>query len=1108
VTLYSGPSSTCSLDTTVVAVSGFNPVTGLTSTSTTFTFASPVTNTYFCAVVKDSLGVKAPSLTSLLAVNQALSPPTIALTVPAIDSGQSATLYTVIPFNYGTPSYTCQWLQEPPGAISYSSLGGPLSSLGQPFPCLAGSYPSTPTGTLSTVGVWNFELEVKDGSSTPAIVFSNQVSLTVSTALTVGTPTATPSVIDAGQSLTLSDVFNGGTPTYTCQWLEELPGASVYSQASSSPCSSPQTSTVVTLSIAGTWHLELQVTDSSSLPSTATSGAVTVTVDSALSAGAVTPASPSLDSGQSITLASNPSGGTAPYFYQWYNGTGSSCSSLTTITGATAPDLTIRPTSTSETTVNYCYRVWDSLTATSPQYSPVDPVTEYPQLTAAAITSPLKSPPTIDSGQSVTLSAKPMGGTGAYSVQWYTGTSCSSGAITGATSSTYAASPTSTTTYYYKVTDTSQGTPTGACSPGYTVAVASALSATLKISPSVIDFLQTPTTTIAATVTLSGGVSPFDVTLYSGSSSSACSSDTVVTVTSGSSPNPDDGLTGSSVTFEFSSPASGVTYYCAAVQDSTGGPTVYAPPQKLTVNPTMALSAPVLSPSVLDTGQTVTVTASVSWSGGTAPYTVTLYSSPTSSCSSSSTEVAALGSNPQTGLSATSATFTFTSPSSEEYYCAVVTDSSTPPVTAPPSSPSELVLSPALTATAITASPTPVDSGQSSVLSTVTSFSGGTFPYTCQWLEEAPGASSYSSLGSSFSCTTSGTPSTSTGTLSTVGVWSFELQVKDSSGVPVTVQSIPVTVTVNTALSVTSFGLSPPYTETGVPTMVTATVYWVGGTGGYDVTLYSGGQPGVSNPACSSLTTEVASYFTSSTTYAFVFSSPTSDAFYCVQVTDSSTPQVTASSSSIEFSVNGPLDPHTTLSASCVRTAKDSWSCAATLKGFEGSVSGETVAWSQLSGKGEVSFTPTLCALSSGGTCSVNVTGVSPGRVLIQASYGGDTTDYNAASYGKAELSVIRARPSLQVSCSSRLMALDSAITCTAALKGYGGSVAGESVVLSQASGKGEVTFSDTVCTLSSAGTCTFTITGIRDGGVGIRAVYGRDALNTRSSARLSLKVK
>jgi hypothetical protein len=108
-----------------------------------------------------------------------------------------------------------------------------------------------------------------------------------------------------------------------------------------------------------------------------------------------------------------------------------------------------------------------------------------------------------------------------------------------------------------------------------------------------------------------------------------------------------------------------------------------------------------------------------------------------------------------------------------------------------------LTVNTALVAPVISASQTEVVSGGSTTLSTTTPFSGGTPTYTCQWLEEAPGATSYVGLGSSFSCTPSSAPSTSTGSLSTTGVYNFELQVTDSSSPPDSAISASVAVTIS-----------------------------------------------------------------------------------------------------------------------------------------------------------------------------------------------------------------------------------------------------------------------------------------------------------------------
>ncbi len=92
-------------------------------------------------------------------------------------------------------------------------------------------------------------------------------------------------------------------------------------------------------------------------------------------------------------------------------------------------------------------------------FDPYD-VAFYPGLTVTI--SPLYTQ-TITSGSSVTFTATGHAGSGGYSYQWYTAPGagqCSSSdtAISGATASTYTATPSSTTYYCVKVTDSSGGT--------------------------------------------------------------------------------------------------------------------------------------------------------------------------------------------------------------------------------------------------------------------------------------------------------------------------------------------------------------------------------------------------------------------------------------------------------------------------------------------------------------------------------------------------------------------------------------------------------------------------------------------------------------------------
>ena len=102
-------------------------------------------------------------------------------------------------------------------------------------------------------------------------------------------------------------------------------------------------------------------------------------------------------------------------------------------------------------------------------------------------------------------------------------------------------------------------------------------------------------------------------------------------------------------------------------------------------------------------------------------------------------------------------------------------------------------------------SPDTVDVGQSASLSVVTDVSGGTSPYSYQWVSEAPGASSYSDLGSAISAASSA----STGSL-TLGTWKFELVVTDATTASVTSNEVSVTVNPAAASTLVVTGFPSP----------------------------------------------------------------------------------------------------------------------------------------------------------------------------------------------------------------------------------------------------------------------------------------------------------
>lgn len=172
----------------------------------------------------------------------------------------------------------------------------------------------------------------------------------------------------------------------------------------------------------------------------------TTSIYTHLSSATLTPAAPAIDSGQSITLAANPSGGEAPYTYTWYAQSG--CSG--TPTGSSSASSSFSPSATTTYSVN----VVDSLGAYS--CSSGDTVAVNPALSVSI--SP--SSETVSSGSAVSFTGTVSGGTSTYSYQWYSesgsvSNACSTGtAISGAISSSYTTPAlSSTTSYCLAVTD-------------------------------------------------------------------------------------------------------------------------------------------------------------------------------------------------------------------------------------------------------------------------------------------------------------------------------------------------------------------------------------------------------------------------------------------------------------------------------------------------------------------------------------------------------------------------------------------------------------------------------------------------------------------------------
>lgn len=222
--------------------------------------------------------------------------------------------------------------------------------------------------------------------------------------------------------------------------------------------------------------------------------------------------------------------------------------------------------------------------------------------------------------------------------------------------------------------------------------------------------------------------------------------------------------------------------------------------ETVTVDSTPSIS---MEPSsaIIDSGQSTTLTSTVT--GGTGPFTWQWY--------------VTNGQIP--GASGTGTTATYTVSATNTGIYVVFTDTNL--VTATSSSVTVTVNS-ALVAPTVSAYAATVDQTQTSTL-TSSAVTTGTGPYTYQWMADAPGAGSYSNIGtnsSSYNFITNGTTFT--------GAWSFKLQVTDNAGAIAT--SNVVTVTVNTAPTAS---VSPTSWTMDIGQSATFTAITTGGSGNY-----------------------------------------------------------------------------------------------------------------------------------------------------------------------------------------------------------------------------------------------------------------------------------
>jgi hypothetical protein len=137
--------------------------------------------------------------------------------------------------------------------------------------------------------------------------------------------------MDVGQQKLFTSIVSGGTSPFSYQWYSN--GTAVPGATSSAWNFTPSSS--------GSYTVYANVTDSVGF--TAKSNIATVAVNPALSVG-ISPTSIVMNVGQSQVFASNVSGGTPPYSYQWYLNDAP-------VSGAASSNWNFTPTSTGSYTV-------------------------------------------------------------------------------------------------------------------------------------------------------------------------------------------------------------------------------------------------------------------------------------------------------------------------------------------------------------------------------------------------------------------------------------------------------------------------------------------------------------------------------------------------------------------------------------------------------------------------------------------------------------------------------------------------------------------------------------------------------------------------------------
>ncbi len=553
---------------------GVGSIPGASGSGTTATYTASTADSYY-AIFTDTGTAATPYLTAQSSSASITVNPdpqvSIAPLTPTVDEGQTQE-FTATPSD-GTGAYSYSW-----------NTGGFIQASGCTAPDI--------TCTINTIGfesVTPFTVSVQVTDAQGVQSSTAQASITVNPPIIVGVTPSSPT-IDAGQTATLTaNPIQGSGIFASYAWYQDTCGVGPILGSSAS-------FTTPTLSSGATYCVI--VTDSLG---TSAQGTDTVNVNSGASALAVAilPSNPSITSGTFEPLTASPSGGSGTYSaYAWYQGSTCAGSVIATTSNYTTPVLTA--------TTEYCVQVTDSIGGAA-QGTDTVLVNAAPVPLSVTVTGTTAA--TV--GQTITLTANPVGGTGSYTYQWFndsTGTPSliTTGQVPSATSQSFTetAGAIGPAAYYVAVADL--GTNTTKSTPDSQVIV-SATPVPLSVTVT-----GTTAATVGQTITLTanpvGGTGSYTYQWFNDSTG------TPSLITTGQVPS------ATSQSFTETAGAIGPAAYYVAVADLGTNTTKSTPDSQVIVSATpVPLSVTVTGTTAATVGQTITLTANPV--GGTGSYT-------------------------------------------------------------------------------------------------------------------------------------------------------------------------------------------------------------------------------------------------------------------------------------------------------------------------------------------------------------------------------------------------------------------------------------------------------------------------------------------------------